>query len=126
MSMKRLQKFVSADELDPNSVDRTSNLGPAVSIEDGVFAWDNDGEPTLRELVVFLFSCIQLRFCFNLLLLVLVSTSMYREVHLWLLLVKWEVANRLCCQVYLEVCRREVAQSMSRYEACEIALSLSS
>ena len=53
MSMKRLQKFVSADELDPKSVDRTLNLGPAISIVDGVFAWDNDGEPTLRELVVF-------------------------------------------------------------------------
>ena len=55
MSMKRLQKFVSADELDPNSVDRTSNPGPAVSVNDGVFAWDKDGEPTLRELVVFFF-----------------------------------------------------------------------
>ena len=89
VSMKRLQKFVSADELDPNSVDRTSNLGPAISIVDGVFAWDNDGEPTLQELVVFnLFICNQIRFRFNLLLLVLVSTSIYREVHLWLLLVK--------------------------------------
>ena len=49
VSMKRLQKFVTADELDLNNVDRSPRAGPAISVENGTFAWEKDSEPTLKE-----------------------------------------------------------------------------
>ena len=52
VSLGRLQKFVNAEELDPDNVDRTPRAGPAISIEDGTFAWEKDADPTLQKYVL--------------------------------------------------------------------------
>ena len=49
VSLKRLEKFLNSDELDCGSVDRTSNSGPAVQIENGTFTWDKNDVPLLKE-----------------------------------------------------------------------------
>ena len=47
--MKRLQKFVTAGELDLDNVDRNPRDGPAITIDDGTFAWEKDADPILKE-----------------------------------------------------------------------------
>jgi len=67
--MKRLQKFATADELDLDSVDRNPRGEPAVSVEDGTFAWEKDAEPTLKELSFYLIwffrNCMKSRLIFR-------------------------------------------------------------
>ncbi|XP_076819730.1 multidrug resistance-associated protein 1-like isoform X2 [Clavelina lepadiformis] len=51
VSLKRLQRFLNNDELDPSSVDcTTAQQNAAVSVENGTFAWDKDGEPILHNI----------------------------------------------------------------------------
>ncbi|KAK7067583.1 Canalicular multispecific organic anion transporter 1, partial [Halocaridina rubra] len=52
VSLKRLNKFLNADELDPNAVFKDHKSKYPISIENGTFAWGNDeeyGKPVLRN-----------------------------------------------------------------------------
>ncbi|KAK8748985.1 hypothetical protein OTU49_015624, partial [Cherax quadricarinatus] len=53
VSLKRLNKFLNADELDPNSVSRDSSESNPVIIKDGTFAWghgEEEGKPVLKNI----------------------------------------------------------------------------
>ncbi|XP_069171929.1 multidrug resistance-associated protein 1 isoform X6 [Procambarus clarkii] len=53
VSLKRLNKFLNADELDPNNVSRDSKENSSVTIKDGTFAWghgEEDGNPILKNI----------------------------------------------------------------------------
>lgn len=48
VSVKRINKFMNAEELDPNSVTNNPSEN-ALEIEDGLFSWGED-EPTLKNI----------------------------------------------------------------------------
>uniref|UniRef100_A0A3B3WF06 ATP-binding cassette, sub-family C (CFTR/MRP), member 3 n=1 Tax=Poecilia mexicana TaxID=48701 RepID=A0A3B3WF06_9TELE len=50
VSLKRIQNFLSHDELDPDSVDRKTKL--AVSVVNGKFTWAKEDEPVLDNINV--------------------------------------------------------------------------
>nr|XP_054316063.1 ATP-binding cassette sub-family C member 3 isoform X1 [Pongo pygmaeus] len=51
VSLKRIQQFLSQDELDPQSVERkTISPGYAITIHSGTFTWAQDLPPTLHSL----------------------------------------------------------------------------
>ncbi|KAJ9087838.1 hypothetical protein DSO57_1029157 [Entomophthora muscae] len=54
VSVKRIQKFLTSEELDPNAVNRTSLPQdpkiPTIEIESGSFSWMSDDVPTLNDL----------------------------------------------------------------------------
>ncbi|XP_070580038.1 multidrug resistance-associated protein 1-like isoform X1 [Ptychodera flava] len=50
VSMKRLQKFMKHQELDPNNVTHSNKAGKAISVERGVFSWGQEDEPVLNEI----------------------------------------------------------------------------
>ncbi|ESO87141.1 hypothetical protein LOTGIDRAFT_107213, partial [Lottia gigantea] len=50
VSLKRLDKFLGQPELDPVAVDRHSDKGQTISIENGTFTWETDLKPTLSEI----------------------------------------------------------------------------
>ncbi|XP_022785081.1 multidrug resistance-associated protein 1-like [Stylophora pistillata] len=49
VSLKRLQDFLNLEELDLNSVQRTTLSSSAVSIENGTFTWSTKAAPVLKE-----------------------------------------------------------------------------
>lgn len=53
VSLTRLNKFLNADELDPDAVTKDKNIKKPITIENGTFAWghdDEDGKPVLHNL----------------------------------------------------------------------------
>ncbi|XP_054913516.1 ATP-binding cassette sub-family C member 3 isoform X4 [Poeciliopsis prolifica] len=52
VSLKRIQNFLSHDELDPNSVDRKTSSEFAVSVVNGKFTWAKEDEPVLDNINV--------------------------------------------------------------------------
>ncbi len=59
VSVKRLDKYLLSDELDPNAVERhqprsaSKDNSLAIKIENGTFRWDtNSAQPTLRNINV--------------------------------------------------------------------------
>ncbi|KAL3875737.1 hypothetical protein ACJMK2_033658 [Sinanodonta woodiana] len=50
VSLKRLRRFLSNDELDPTAVSHDKNVKPAVIIDNGVFTWEREGAATLRNI----------------------------------------------------------------------------
>jgi len=50
VSLKRLQEFLDLEELDLNSVQRTTLSSSAVAIENGTFTWSSRDAPVLREI----------------------------------------------------------------------------
>ncbi|KAJ1130883.1 hypothetical protein NDU88_009227 [Pleurodeles waltl] len=51
VSLNRIQKFLSNDELDPDSVDTKSiTQGFAITVQNGRFSWALDTEPVLKEI----------------------------------------------------------------------------
>ncbi|XP_060108083.1 ATP-binding cassette sub-family C member 3 [Heteronotia binoei] len=51
VSLKRIQHFLSHDELDPNSVEtKLITPGYAVTVRDGTFSWAKDLEPALKDI----------------------------------------------------------------------------
>uniref|UniRef100_A0A672JYL5 Canalicular multispecific organic anion transporter 1-like n=2 Tax=Sinocyclocheilus grahami TaxID=75366 RepID=A0A672JYL5_SINGR len=49
VSKKRLEKFLSGDDLDTMSVTRDDSHSAAVSMTDGTYAWERDTEPVLKN-----------------------------------------------------------------------------
>ena len=50
VSIKRLDMFLNAEELDPECVsDHVSEPDSAVEVEDGTFSWDQGTKPILEE-----------------------------------------------------------------------------
>uniref|UniRef100_A0A3B3UAQ0 ATP binding cassette subfamily C member 3 n=1 Tax=Poecilia latipinna TaxID=48699 RepID=A0A3B3UAQ0_9TELE len=52
VSLKRIQNFLSHDELDPDSVDRKTSSELAVSVVNGKFTWAKEDEPVLDNINV--------------------------------------------------------------------------
>ncbi|KAM4715891.1 ATP-binding cassette sub-family C member 3 isoform 2-T2 [Anableps anableps] len=52
VSLKRIQNFLSHDELDPNSVDRKTSSEFAISVVNGKFTWAKEDEPVLHNINV--------------------------------------------------------------------------
>ncbi|XP_020670742.3 ATP-binding cassette sub-family C member 3 isoform X1 [Pogona vitticeps] len=51
VSLKRIQQFLSHDELDPGCVEtKLITPGYAITVHDGTFSWAKDGEPTLKDI----------------------------------------------------------------------------
>ncbi|XP_029456115.1 canalicular multispecific organic anion transporter 2 isoform X2 [Rhinatrema bivittatum] len=51
VSLKRIQTFLSHDELDPNCVDKKAiSTGYAVTLQNGTFSWAKDLPPTLQDI----------------------------------------------------------------------------
>ncbi|XP_051945452.1 canalicular multispecific organic anion transporter 1 isoform X2 [Xyrauchen texanus] len=50
VSKKRLEKFLSGDDLDTMAVSHDDSYSAAVSMTDGTFAWERDTEPVLKNL----------------------------------------------------------------------------
>nr|XP_055026726.1 ATP-binding cassette sub-family C member 2-like isoform X1 [Misgurnus anguillicaudatus] len=50
VSNKRLEKFLSGDDLDLNAVSRDNTYDAAVSISDITYAWDKDSNPVLKNI----------------------------------------------------------------------------
>ncbi|XP_063605857.1 multidrug resistance-associated protein 1-like [Penaeus indicus] len=53
VSLTRLNKFLNADELDPDAVTKDKNIKKPITIENGTFAWghdEEDGKPVLHNL----------------------------------------------------------------------------
>lgn len=51
VSVKRIQHFLTHDELDPNCVEtKVITPGYAVTVKDGTFSWARDLEPTLKNI----------------------------------------------------------------------------
>ncbi|XP_050728277.1 multidrug resistance-associated protein 1-like isoform X2 [Eriocheir sinensis] len=53
VSLKRINKFMNADELDPNYISQENTPKHPVVIENGTFAWghgEEDGKPVLKDL----------------------------------------------------------------------------
>ncbi|XP_072526196.1 ATP-binding cassette sub-family C member 2-like [Salminus brasiliensis] len=49
VSKRRLEKFLSRDDLDTDAVHHDNSPGAAVSVTDGTFAWDRAGQPVLKN-----------------------------------------------------------------------------
>uniref|UniRef100_A0A3Q2YT97 ATP binding cassette subfamily C member 3 n=1 Tax=Hippocampus comes TaxID=109280 RepID=A0A3Q2YT97_HIPCM len=52
VSLKRIQSFLSHDELDPNSVDRKNTASGKITVVDGKFAWAKEDSPVLHDINV--------------------------------------------------------------------------
>ncbi|XP_042224815.1 multidrug resistance-associated protein 1-like isoform X3 [Homarus americanus] len=53
VSLKRLNNFLNADELDPNNVSRDNTENSCIKVENGTFAWGHDEEdskPVLKDI----------------------------------------------------------------------------
>ena len=54
VSLKRINAFVNADELDPNSVQHETggedNVKNMVNVTNASFSWEKDTEPFLRDI----------------------------------------------------------------------------
>ncbi|CAB4033149.1 multidrug resistance-associated 1-like, partial [Paramuricea clavata] len=55
VSIKRLQKFLNMEELDPSHVERTGTSGinqerAAIQITSGTFSWESEDQPTLKSM----------------------------------------------------------------------------
>lgn len=49
VSKKRLEKFLSGDDLDTTTVTHDSSITAAVSMTNGTYAWERDTEPVLKQ-----------------------------------------------------------------------------
>ena len=50
MSLKRIDTFLNAEELDPNCVSgQVVQLDNVIEVEDGTFSWDEDSKPVLQK-----------------------------------------------------------------------------
>ena len=50
VSIKRLNKFMNADELDPTSVSHDGSVSSPIVVKKGTFAWAKDEEPVLNNI----------------------------------------------------------------------------
>ena len=50
VSLKRINEFLNADELDLNSVSHEEHDGKKVFIRGGEFSWDKEADPFLRNI----------------------------------------------------------------------------
>ncbi|XP_058527585.1 ATP-binding cassette sub-family C member 2 [Ochotona princeps] len=49
VSVERIEKYLSGDDLDTSAIQRDSNFDKAVRFSDASFTWDQDLEPTIRN-----------------------------------------------------------------------------
>ena len=50
VSLKRINRFMNADELDPDAVSHDESHDAPLVMEGATLSWDNTGRPTLRNL----------------------------------------------------------------------------
>ena len=50
MSIKRIDTYLNAEELDPDCVsDKVQDQENAIEVQDGTFSWDEDSKPVLEK-----------------------------------------------------------------------------
>eukprot|EP00094_Tigriopus_californicus_P001437 TCALIF_01392-PA protein Name:"Similar to Abcc1 Multidrug resistance-associated protein 1 (Mus musculus)" AED:0.04 eAED:0.04 QI:0/0.8/0.33/0.83/1/1/6/0/1537 len=50
VSLKRVNRFMNAEELDPNTVSHSKHVKDAIHIDNASFTWDRSGEPTVKNI----------------------------------------------------------------------------
>ena len=48
--MRRVNKFINCDELDPHAIGHTENKKEPIVIDQATFAWSKDEEPILKNI----------------------------------------------------------------------------
>jgi len=52
VSLKRINKYLSADEIDENAISKDSNMKVPVRIDRGTFEWTKDDSPVLKDITL--------------------------------------------------------------------------
>src|SRR6185503_2612240 len=50
VSLKRLNKFMNSEEIDPSSITHTPSAQDPIQLEDASFTWDAGAEPHLKNI----------------------------------------------------------------------------